>query len=116
MAGTKGKTVLGLVEPVTVYGKKKNTKIVGRIDTGATRSSIDLTLAKELGLGPIVKHVLVKQASGRHRRPVVKVEIRLCGKRVKGEFTLADRSYMKYSALIGQDMLKKGFLIDPSKK
>jgi len=109
------KIVLGLYEKVTLHGKKKKVRIVARVDTGATRSSVDIKLAKELGLGTIVKHVMVKQTYGRHRRPVVRVTIKISGRELRGEFTLADRSHMKYRALIGQNILKRGFLIDPSK-
>jgi hypothetical protein len=47
-------------------------------------------------------------------RPIVEITITIAGKTVKEEFTLADRKHMKYAVLIGQNVLRHGFLIDPS--
>ena len=44
------------------------------------------------------------------------IEMGSVDKEIKTDFTLADRSNMKYSVLIGQNILKQGFLIDPSKE
>jgi hypothetical protein len=111
------KTVIGLTEPVTIVGPKGDTKeVVARIDTGATKSSIDVKLAADLSLGPIIKAKLVRSASGTGLRAVVNAKIDLADKEIKTEFTLADRSHMKYSVLIGQNILREGFLIDPSKE
>ncbi|NQU79278.1 ATP-dependent zinc protease [Candidatus Woesearchaeota archaeon] len=112
------KTVVGLVEPITMVGPSGRKKIVlARIDSGATKSSIDVKLAAELSLGPILKAKLVKSASGRSVRPVVAAKIFLADKEFKSDFTIADRADMKYSVLVGQSILKKGgFLIDPSKE
>ena len=35
---------------------------------------------------------------------------------MEAECTVADRSHMKYKMLIGQNVLKKGFIIDPEEK
>ena len=107
------KIVVGLVERVTIVGKKKNT-FIARIDTGATKSSIDTQLAGDLGLGPIISSRLVKSVHGNSVRPVIEAAVTLAGKQVKAEFSLANRSHMKYPVLIGQNILKEGFLIDPS--
>ena len=110
------KTIIGLIEKVTVFGKDDKAKeIAARIDTGATKGSIDAKLAAELQLGPVHKHRIVKSAHGRMLRPVVKVKVKLAGKELESNVTIADRSHMKYKMLIGQDMLE-GFLIDPSKR
>lgn len=109
------KTVLGLTEEITLHGPEGDRKIVARIDTGAVKSSIDLQLASEMRLGPIVASKLVKSANGKKLRPIIEVEIMLCGQRSKEHFTMADRSHMKYEMLIGQNILKHGFLIDPCK-
>jgi hypothetical protein len=109
------RTIIGLTERVTLFGKG-NKEIVARIDTGATKSSIDSTLAKELGLGPVLESKLVKTAHGNKLRPVIKANIRIKDLVVEAKFTLSDRHHMKYRVLIGQNILKKGFLIDPSKK
>lgn len=113
----KKKTVVGLVEPVRVTGPSGNSKeVLARIDSGATKSSIDVKLAAELSLGPIKKAKLVKSASGKSLRPVVDGKIILADKEFKTDFTIADRADMKYQILIGQNILSKGFLIDPIKE
>lgn len=111
------KTVIGLTEPVIVVGPKGDKKeVIARIDTGATKSSIDVKLAADLSLGPITKAKLIRSASGAGLRAVVDAKILLADKELKTEFTLADRSHMKFPVLIGQNILKDGFLIDPSKE
>lgn len=110
------KTIIGLTEKITIYPKNKDPKILtAKIDTGASRSSIDVKLAEELGLGPVVMSKMIKSAHGTRLRPIVIAEIELDGKRLKEEFTIADRSHMKYGVLIGVNILKHDFLIDPKK-
>jgi len=111
----KGKIILGLIEEIVVIGKKEE-KVIARIDTGATASSIDIYLASKLQLGPITNTKVVKSASGVKKRPILKAKIKLDGEIIEAEFTLADRSHMTYPVLIGQNILKNGnFLIDPRK-
>lgn len=105
---------LGLTQDVTVVGKKGRTRVTARIDSGATVSSIDVDIAAKLRL-PIIKSKVVKSATGNARRAVVEASISIRGKKMKAEFTIADRAHMKYGMLIGQNILKKGFIIDPSK-
>ncbi len=113
----KQKTVVGLVEVITITGPSgKKKDVLARIDSGATKSSIDVKLAAELSLGPILKTKIVKSASGKSLRPVVAAKIALADKNFNTELTIADRAEMKYSVLIGQTILKKGFLIDPAKE
>ena len=110
-----GKVVIGLAEKVKVIYPKGNKAVIAKIDTGATKSSIDTNLAAELRLGPVIKSKLVKSAHGSKLRPIIEASIELAGKEIKSEFTLADRAHMKYRILIGQNILKDGFLIDPTK-
>lgn len=115
---TNRKIIVGLTEKVTLISStgKKKKRVIARIDTGATKSSIDARLAAELSLGPVIKTKLVKSASGSKLRPVIKAKIKIVDKTINSEFTIADRSHMKYRVLVGQNILKSGFLIDPSKK
>jgi len=110
------KTIMGLTQKVTLFGidGKKKT-ILARIDTGASVNSVDVKLAAELRLGPITKTKIVKHTHGNNRRPVVEAKIKIAGKSMKSEFTIADREHMTYPVLIGQNILKKGFIIDPNK-
>ena len=110
------KHVIGLSEKVRVLGKEKHKDVMARIDTGAMKSSIDESLVAELRLGPIKRTMLIKSATGKRSSPVIDVNIILNGERFKREFTVAKRSYMKYKVLIGVNILKKGFVVDPSKK
>ena len=105
------KTIVGLVEKVKINGKE----VTARIDTGAEHSSIDKDLSTRLKLGPILRTMLIKSASGQTRRPVVEAEMEIKGKVIKSKFNIANRKHMKYKVLIGQNILKQGFLIDPSK-
>jgi len=110
------KKIIGIVENITLLSAKKKKRVKAKIDTGATNSSIDVKLAKELKLGPVIKSKLIKSSLGNMRRPIIEATIIIKGKRTKAEFTIADRSHLKYDVLIGQNALKEGFLIDPSKK
>lgn len=113
----KEREILGLTEKIVVFGKEsKKAEVRARIDTGATKSSIDVNIAKKLGLELIKKTRVVKSASGRGRREIALVKIKLDGKMIEEEFTLAERGHMTYPVLIGQNILRKGdFLIDPNK-
>ena len=110
-----GKVVIGLAEKVKIRYDKGFKTVIAKIDTGATKSSIDTNLAAELRLGPVIKSKLIKSAHGSKLRPIIESTIELAGKRITSEFTLADRTHMKYRILIGQNILKDGFLIDPTK-
>lgn len=110
------KTILGLTEEVTILGKNGRKKAIARIDTGATSSSLDFSLAAKLQLGPVTKSKTIKSALGILERPVITAKVKIGPSVLEGEFSLADRSKMMYSILIGQNILKKGkFLIDPTK-
>ena len=112
----KDKILIGLTEKVTLYGnERKGKEVMAKIDTGASKNSVDAKLAAELSLGPIIKTKLVKSAHGNKLRPIVRAKIKIAGKELKSEFTIADREHMKYKILVGQNILKKGFLIDPMK-
>ena len=110
------KPVLGLTEVVVLLGNGSTEKIAAKIDTGATKSSIDTDLAIRMKLGPIVETKLVKSAHGSAIRPVVHASIILAGKKFDSDFTLAERTHMKYKMLIGLNILKKGFVVDCSRK
>ena len=110
------KAVVGLTEKVIIKGPRGEKEVFARIDTGATKNSIDVRLAAELRLGPIVKAKMVNSASGSGLRPVVEAELEIANKRFMVDFTIADRSHMKYRILIGQNtLINNGFIIDPSK-
>ena len=111
------RSVVGLYEKIMIKGNNGNQKrLIARIDTGATKSSIDQNLVAELDLGPVIRKRMTKQATGITWRDVIKVRVELAGRNFYFQFTVADRSEMKYPVLIGQNILKKNFIIDPLKK
>src|SRR3989344_1568646 len=105
----QGKVVIGLSERITVKNSRGSRQVAAKVDTGATKSSIGLDLAKRLHLGPVIKSKVVKSAHGNMLRPVVEITIRIAGKTITEEFTIADRKHLKYAMLIGQNILKNGF-------
>ena len=116
----EGIKILSQIEKVAIYsldGKKK-ISTDARIDTGAQRSSIDRSLAKELGLLD-EKNILWKDryqyrsASGLETRPVVGIKFILKGKIVKSSVSVANRSKMSSKLLIGRNDMS-GFLVNPS--
>lgn len=112
-----GKIIVGLVEKAVIVSKNgQSMDVEAKIDTGASKSSIDIKLASKLGLGPVIKSKMIKSAHGNKLRPIIEAEIILAGRKIKSEFTLADRTHMKYGVLIGVNTLKHGFLVDPSKE
>jgi hypothetical protein len=114
--GLKNKVIVGLTEKVIIKGDGHSKEVIARIDSGATKSSVDLTLASALKLGPVIDSRLIRSAHGTKLRPVVQVTVIIKGKTLQAKFTLADRLHMKYPVLIGQNILKNGFLIDPCRR
>jgi len=110
----KDRQIIGLTEIITIIGSKATRKVVARIDTGATKSSIDKDLATELGLGPTLRTTMIRSANGRSQRNLVKATIKIGKSEMDTEFSVADRTHMKYRLLIGQNIIKEGFIIDPS--
>ncbi len=108
------RTVVGLTEVITLHGPIGDRDVLARIDTGATKSSISLSLASELGLGPVVNSKLVKSAHGSKLRPIIEIALTIEGKELEELFTLADRDHMKYKVLIGQNVLEHDFVVDPT--
>lgn len=105
------KTVIGLKEKVEIGGKK----VLARIDTGAKVSSIDIKLAKRLGINRPVRKTKIKSANGVSIRPVILTHVKIKKRVFRAFFTLADRKELSFPVLIGRNILKRGFLIDTSK-
>jgi hypothetical protein len=115
----KGRTIIGPVEYVKVIGHNGEARVKGKIDTGATRTSVDVWLAANIGLGPTVDVTKVKSAllDEVRSRPLVRAIVEIEGEKFALPVSVDDRSDMRYPVLIGMDILRLGdFLIDPSKK
>jgi hypothetical protein len=116
---TADRILIGPIEYVRVIGHHGEAQVKGKIDTGASRTSVDVWLAANIGLGPTVDVAKVKSAlwDKVRTRPVVRGIIEVGGLRFALPVTVNDRSDMRYRVLIGMDILKSGrFLIDPTKK
>jgi hypothetical protein len=109
------KSVVGLVEEVILVGPNGRKKVLARIDTGATKSSIDAKLAAEIEASPEYKTAIIKSAHGIRKRGVIMQRVIIAKRQMNMQFTLADRAHLKYKVLIGQNILKRRFLIDPAK-
>tara|TARA_Y100000310_G_scaffold345478_1_gene465450 strand:+ start:5864 stop:6244 length:381 start_codon:yes stop_codon:yes gene_type:complete len=112
------KKILGLVELVTIYGTKGSIRKKALLDTGATRSSVDVRVAAKAGIGPIVASVKVKSKTapeGFVRRAVAKAVLEIHDKRIPVDVSIEDRKNMPYKVLIGRDVIHSNFLIDLEK-
>jgi hypothetical protein len=111
--------VIGPIEYVKVIGHHGEARVKGKVDTGATRTSVDVWLAANIGLGPTVDVAKIKSAflDDARTRPLVRGIVEIGGERFTLAVTVNDRSDMRYPVLIGMDILRSGrFLIDPTKK
>ena len=105
--------IIGLEESIVL---ENGIKHKAKIDTGADSSSIDKSLIENLDNFEIISHKFIRSALGRHKRPIIKLKVIFQGIEFIENFTISDRSNLRYKVLIGKDILKKeGFLIDPLK-
>jgi hypothetical protein len=118
----KDKSMVGLVEIVEIIGEKGSVRKKALLDTGATRSSVDVKIAAKAGIGPIISSVKIKNASSNAggvtsytRRAVAEARIKLKGKIVKTGVNIVDRQGLPYAILIGRDVIHDNFLIDVSR-
>ena len=100
--------VIGYIEEVVVTGTSGSTQSFAKSDTGATRTSIDTSLAAEIGAGPIKSMTRVKSGSvkGGKARPVVDLVIGVGGNQHTVTASVEDRGHMEYPLLLGRDILE----------
>ena len=135
-ASEKPRIVIGRIEFVVL--QDVHLKLKARIDTGAGVSSVHAKILeiKQTPEGERVRFQ-VADAEGRtktierkivgwanikvmgtdrmNRRPIVKMDVCLGGKKLEGRVNLTDRSAFLYPVLIGRNLLNTGkFLVDPS--
>ena len=121
MAGmtTRERIIIGPIEYVKVIGHHGEARVKCKIDTGASRTSVDVWLAANIGLGPTVDVARFKSAflDEVRTRPLVRGIVEIAGVRFALPVSVEDRSDMRYPVLVGMDILKSGrFLIDPTKR
>jgi RimK family alpha-L-glutamate ligase len=100
--------VVGYVEEVVVSGTSGSTQAYAKSDTGATRTSIDTSLAADVGAGPIKSMTRVKSGSVKSgkARPVVDLVVGVGGTQHTVTASVEDRSHMDYPLLLGRDILQ----------
>ena len=110
------KNTLGLIEKVKVRGSSTG-EVLALVDTGAKLTSVDIKLAAETGIGPVIRATKIKSASkdSGTRRPVLRATIEVGGKKFDTEVNIADRSRMAFPVLIGRNILTGNFLVDVEK-
>ena len=112
----EGIRTLRTFETIKIKGLNgKKIEVPVRIDTGAKRTSIDRTLAKDLGLldeGNILWYKRFRSALGREKRPVVYLTFWLKGKKIKTAAGISDRSKLRKPVIVGRRDLT-GFLVSP---
>ncbi len=113
--------------------------IEAKIDTGAYTSAIHcshIKLIERKGVKKISFHILgslqeglgervfitknfkekkIKSSFGQiEERFVIKTKIKIFGRIIRAEFSLSDRTEMKYPILLGRKLLKNRFIVDVS--
>jgi hypothetical protein len=113
--------------------------IEAKVDTGAYTSAIHcshIKLIERRGVKKISFHILgslqeglgervfvtknfkekkIKSSFGQiEERFVIKTKIKLFGRVIRAEFSLSDRTEMKYPILLGRKLLKNRFIVDVS--
>ena len=58
--------IVGIIELVTVKGKKGVKTVKAKLDTGTDRTCVGYDLAAEVGLGPLVDTIKVRSTSGKN--------------------------------------------------
>jgi len=100
--------------PILRIGKHRVAEVRAKIDTGAFRSSIDVTLAEKLGLlqdSRVLYYRHYRSSLGKNKdRPVVGATFWLNGKKVITAVNVADRTKLRTKFLLGRKDLE-GFLI-----
>lgn len=121
---SKPKTIIGSEEFVSL--PELNVKTIhARVDTGAATSSLGVKWIKEeegvvscllnkqiVTFNNFRKKVIKSSFGHTEERYVVKILIDVLGRKVRTNFTLADRSKMKFPVLLGRKLLKGKFIVD----
>jgi hypothetical protein len=125
--------LVGDLVRVSFTGLNNPKELQGKIDTGATVSSLHADRYKingnqiEFSCKPLTdnlitiplktQHAVKSPDGGTVYRPVVELDVKVNGKLIQGAmFNLNDRSHMDQPVLIGQNILQAGkFFVDPSK-
>lgn len=114
--GIRNIAVLEDIKVKTSTGKKVTVPV--KIDTGAWSTSVDRTLAKDLGLlnkSNILWERKVRNSLGRENRQVIGLTFWLAGKKIKTQAGVSNRSRLKRPIIVGRKDLS-GFMVQPMKE
>ena len=132
----EGKLTIGRLEHIELPGIGI-TRVQAKIDTGAYTSALHyqrIKVRKVDGVSRLVvlfqmggnrkkiafkkfRRVTVRSSNGdTSRRYMIRTRVRLNGHVVNAQFTLFDRSDMKYQVLLGRKFLRGRFVVDVSAK
>ena len=107
----EGEIVIGVWEKVKLLGVGKRLVVDGKVDTGAWRTSIDQTLATNLGLltpNNVLWTRKVRTTRGLEERPVIYLRFYLPaqagrgGKLIKTYASVTNRAHMRVPIIIGR--------------
>ena len=106
--GGEDSPLIGYIEEVYVTGTSDTKQVYAKSDTGATRTSIDTSLAAEIGAGPIKSMTRIKSGSMKSgkARPVIDLIVGIGGNQHTVTASVEDRSHMDYPLLLGRDILE----------
>ena len=116
--GGRARVTIGVIERVTVVGPAATVAVHANIDTGPKRTTLDTDLAKQAGLGPVLRRVRTRAAAAEtpEVRDVVRATVIVDGRMFDVAAAVTDRKDMTYHVIVGMDVLgKSGFLISPRK-
>lgn len=108
------KLKVGLIEEVKLIGTKRTIKVPGKFDTGARRTSIDIKIAKKIGVKKIGKQK-ISNVHGHSIRPAVELKLQINRKKLKTKANISNREHRTYKVLIGRDVIFSNFVIDLTK-
>jgi len=110
-----GRKVIGINEPIEILDREKNKyPTMAKVDTGAYRTTLCKSLAKQLGIDQTIGYKKVRGALGSEERSIINFSFYLDKRLVGTEAFMADREELKYDIIIGRKDLKR-FLVDPAK-
>jgi RimK family alpha-L-glutamate ligase len=108
----EGVRTVGHTERVDVAGGGGIETAIAKSDTGAKRTTIDLTLAAEVGAGPLEGTTSVRSGSSKSSssRPLVTLDVRVGDRWHEVTADVIDRGHMNYPVLLGRDVLDDYFV------
>jgi hypothetical protein len=126
------KIIIGQIGEV-IFPELSDIAIEARIDTGAQTSAVwvsnvsetadglsvvffdetsELYTGKTVLISEYADAVVISSNGSSERRYKVQLLCVVAGRRIRGWFTLADRSRQKYPVLLGRNILKGKFIVD----